>query len=447
MSSIIKPLKYLKIKNNKKMKIQRARFFNFKNVPNLEKEINGANVILLAENTFGKSNFIKGIQAALAGTVGKHAIREGEQKAEVEVVLSEYDGNGSAVDGTAYSFLMKVKRDKEGDEKVVLQVTYPNGLVETKKTTIGTVAGEVELEYDFVELSKTAAGKKRQLEIVKSFLPEETKEALRVWESRAASAYTDRTDIGKDVKSKEGYIAEMGMVFSDIEKYKKVIDVAEFNKKIAEASQINTDISDAEVRMKNRIERNIEIEEELKRLQEELNVNNSKNALAKDYLLKNKKINIEVVQQELAVANEHNAKCEKVKSYEKALKELHEAKEQYGEYTALIESSRQAISDTIREMEFPIEGISFDDDNVYYHGKMVDEATLSTAEIMMLEVELLMSRAKGAEVVFIQRGESLGLPFLKLLQQKAEQRGYQLVMEQVERGTEELRIELMPDYI
>ena len=94
------------------MKIQKVRFFNFRNVPNIEKELNGSNIILLAENTKGKSNFIKGIQAALAGNVGPDAITNGQKEAKVDLVLSDFNEKGERIPGTDYLFCMRAYLDK-----------------------------------------------------------------------------------------------------------------------------------------------------------------------------------------------------------------------------------------------------------------------------------------------------------------------------------------------
>lgn len=429
------------------MKIQKVRFLNFKNVPDIEKELNGSNIILLAENTHGKSNFIKGIQAALAGTIGKHAIKEGADKSEVEVVASDFNENGELIPGTDYTFKMKIKRDKDGDEKVTLEVTAPNGMRDTKKTVIGSIAGETELDYNFVELSKTPAGKKKQLEIIKTYLPEETKEQLRIWESKVKKAYEDRTEINRIIKTLEGFIQESGLNPEDFKNFTSAIDVTPLQQQISDAAATNSKIEGIKNRMTQRNERIVKIDEEISKLQLELQSIGQMNNEARKHLEDNTLIDISAVTDQINMATKHNAMVEKVATMRKKQSELEANKAESGDLTALHDSTKQAIQDAIRDMDFPIEGITFDSENVYYKGKMIDESTLSTAEIMMLEVELKMSKMPGAEVVFIQRGESLGKTMLIELQKRAKERGYQLIMEQVERGTEELKIELMPNYI
>ena len=434
------------------MKIQKVRFFNFRNVPNIEKELNGSNIILLAENTKGKSNFIKGIQAALAGNVGPDAITNGQKEAKVDLVLSDFNEKGERIPGTDYLFCMRAYLDKHGEQKVNLEVTAPNGFRETKKTIIGTIAGEVELDFNFVELSRTKAGKAKQVEIVRSYLDEETKQNLRMHENKIKNHYDDRTELGREIKILESKV--IGMSDEDVLKYANQIDIKAVQEKLTKAVDHNTKVNTAKQKAAGFIttieENTIEIaslEAQIKKIKDENKSLEAKSKEAENWFSVNPIIDIADLQNEISEANYHNVESRRVSDYKKSMEELEEKRNTYGEFTAFIDSTRQAIKDAIKDMDHPIKGISFDEENVYYNGKLVDESCLSTSEIMMLEVEFKMCKMPKAEVVFIQRGESLGLEMLAELQKTAKERGYQLIMEQVERGTEELKIEFMPDFV
>lgn len=436
------------------MKVVKVKFQNFRNVPDIEKELNGANIILLAENRKGKSNFIKGIQGALGINPGINAIANGKDQAEVELLLADFNGD-QLIPGTNHSFKMKIKRDKENQEKVSLEVIAPNGFKETKKTVIGSLAGEIELDYDFVALSKTKAGKQRQLEIIKSYLDEETRKALDLEQNKAKRAYDERTEVGRLKAAAEGFIKEAGILKEDFDTYKEKKDLDSLKKKRdekrAERDKRNNSISELNSKLAAMDARYPEIDGEIEELEirigalkkEKADIERKKQEGA-EWLKTHSEIDITEVEKEYDDAVDFNSKVDRVSLYKKKQEECKMHAEQYGELTALIDSSKQAIEDTMRQMDFPIEGISFDDENVFYKGKIVDESTMSTSEIMMLEVELKMSKLPGAEVVFIQRGESLGREMLSQLQAVAKERGFQIIMEQVERGTEELRIEFMP---
>jgi hypothetical protein len=439
------------------MKIQKVKFQNFRNVPDMERELNGANIILLAENTKGKSNFIKGLTGALTGKIGLHAIKDGEDESKVEVVLSDFNDKGEAIPGTDYTFKIKIRKDKEGEEKAILEVYAPNGFKEVKKTVIGSIVGEIELDYDFVALSKTKAGKARQLEIIKSYLDAETLQVLDLEQNKIKSAYDERTEIGRLKTSAEGFIKESKLTKEDFDTYKTKKDVGELKKKrdaqreekdkrFGKISEMNSKLTALDERKPTAEKELEEARAKVKALEAEIEDIATKKELGQKWLKENPEIDITSIESEYDSVIEFNSNVEKVEAVIKKQKELTANEEHYGELTALIDSSRQCISDTLRQMDFPIEGISFDEENVYFNGKLIDESTMSTSEIMMLEVELKMSRTPNAAVVFIQRGESLGTQMLSQLQKVAKERGYQLIMEQVERGTEELKIELMPNY-
>lgn len=434
------------------MKTQKVIFKNYRNVPDMEKELNGQNIILLGENTVGKSNFIKAILGALGNGFGKNAVRTGQNSAEVEIRMADFTDDHQPIPGTEYTFRAEIEKKGE-QEEVKLSVIAPNGMKDKRKSAIGSLVGELELDFNFVELSRTAAGKKKQIEIIKSYLDQDIQESLRVEENKVQTAYNDRTDVGRRLDAAKGFLKTAGMSPDDFKKYAKAIDTSKLSTELETAGKTNQQITEVGKRVE---ERNASIptkEKEIKELEakiagirEELIQIANKNSEAKKFLEANKPVDTEALKKQMAEAEAHNKAHATCQALAKQQKEANELESEYGELTARIDSCRQAIQDTIRTMDLPIDGISFDWDNVFYKGKIVDENNMSTAEIMMLEAQLKMCKAPGAEVLFIQRGESLGSKLLADLQAKAKENGFQIIMEQVERDTEELKIEFMPEY-
>lgn len=436
------------------MKTQKVIFKNYRNVPDMEKELNGQNILLLGENTVGKSNFIKAILGALGNGFGKNAVRTGQNSAEVEIRMADFTDDHQPIPGTEYTFRAEIEKKGE-QEEVKLSVLAPGGLKDKRKSAIGSLVGELELDYNFVELSKTPAGKKKQVEIIKSYLTQDTREALQREQNKIDTAFSDRTEIGRKRDTAKGFVKEAGINPDDFKKYQKPVDTKALRTDLEKAVKKNEELEGVKKRID---ERNATIptkQDEIKALEAKIeSIRNEiveisqKNSDAKKYLDQNKPVDTSDLQVQITAAEEHNKMHERVSMFEKKNKEAEEAEEEYGELTALIESGRQAISDTIKDCvnELPISGISFDQDNVFFNGKIVDENNMSTAEIMILEAQLKMCKAPGAEVLFIQRGESLGSKLLADLQAKAKENGFQIIMEQVERDTEELKIEFMPEY-
>ncbi len=443
------------------MKIINAEYENWKNVPDGKYDLNGKSVLLIADNTFGKTNFMRGLRGVLGASPGKNLIKEGEEKATVTALLAEFE-NDTPLDDSIYKFRMVVKKVK-GDEKISLQVTMPDGTKDDTKTMIGKLAGEIELSGDFVTMSNTADGKRKQLEIVKSYLEKETIEFLNAEAARTKVHYDARTDWGRDRDRLHTLIESSGLKYNDFDLYKEHKPTIQIEEKITNASKHNTTVERGKLSIIEREELIIklakdatDVEEEIKKLQDkkikiEQERSDTVTAIVKtkEWLADpaNKAIEVMDLQTELKMANEHNTTFEKVKASNQWKIDYEKAVTRYGELTALYDTAVESIKNTIRDLVHPIPGLSFDmDGNVFYNGKLVSEDTLSTAESMMVNIALKRAKQPKAKVVFIDRGESLGLEYMQQLQQFAEQEGYQLIMEEVKRGKNELTVELMPKY-
>jgi len=426
------------------MKIKTVKFKNFRAVPDMETDLNGYNFLLVGTNRVGKSSFIKGILAAMGGNFGKGAIKNGFNQAEIEINLADFKED-QPIGDTGYSFRAVITKKGE-EETVKLEVIAPNGMRETRKTVIGSIAGELELDYNFVELSKSTAGKKKQVEIVKSYLDEDILKDLSVHESKAKHLFEQRTDLGRALKACQGFIKEAGLNPDDFVKYAKPVDTKAMLQLKDEGSAHNAKVDMVKERWSIREKKIKEVKEQIDTLIKEQAQLCQQNADATQWLIENTPVSLEKLNQDIAGAEQHNKMNYQVSMLTKKQKEAAELETNVEDLTVEINLTKQAISDVVKQMVFPIEGLSYDDDNVYYHGKLVDTENMSTAEIMILEAELKMCKAPGVEVIFIQRGESMGRELLQELQAKAEEKGFQIIMEKVDMDTASLKVELMPQY-
>ncbi len=164
------------------------------------------------------------------------------------------------------------------------------------------------------------------------------------------------------------------------------------------------------------------------------------------YLIDNIPQSTEAIDAEIKGSEEHNTKCREIEAFKKKEAELLALEEQSGNLTVLVDTGRQMIQDCIKDLELPIKGLSFDDKNVYYYGKMIHQDTMSKAEQTMFEAQLKMIGLTNTEVLFIGSGESIGLKLLRELQVECDKLNIQIIMEEDERGTEALELRIMPDY-
>ena len=127
------------------MKIQKVIIKDFKKIKNLEKEINGKNIILLGDNDVGKSSFIQAIEIAL-GMTEKIPLNS---NSEIEIQAGDSKEK--------YIFKTIVT-----DGKPKFEVIAPNGMKDRTKSVLCDIVGSIDFDIDkFVELSNSKAGKKR----------------------------------------------------------------------------------------------------------------------------------------------------------------------------------------------------------------------------------------------------------------------------------------------
>lgn len=414
------------------MKTEKVIIKEFKILKDFEQEVNGNHILLLGDNGVGKSSFIQFIEIALGKTTNIPANATGEG----EVLITK--------DGKKYTFHVKFK-----DGKPVLTVTGEDGMKDSRKGTIAAIVGALDFDVDeFVELSKSTAGKKKQVEIFKSFLPEEIRTDLEKFEENVKVSYNERTEVNKAIKLKEGSIKEHRLYsVVGVQKFKHT-DIKEAIAKVQKMKDHNSVV-------KNTTDSMLETSTKLDELQTKINemmANHKKGTelleTQKEWLEKNKAYKIE----EIDIAQEAIDNVEKTNKdftdSEALLKDmalLETMKEESGELTAKIESSKEAIAITIRDMDSPVQGLAYDDEVLVYNGVPVSPDTLSTSEIMELGIRLKMAENPELGILFIQRGESLGAERLKTIKEIADKENWQIIMEQVERGTKKLHVEIMSE--
>lgn len=413
------------------MKIHTVKIKNFKAIKSLEQDFAGHSVILMGDNDMGKSSVIQFIKIALGDTKN---------------IPPDAEGAGLVVvdkDGQKYTFKVHFKGNKPH-----VEVTSPDGLKDTRKSVIAQIVGAVDFDIDeFVRLSDSEAGRKKQVEIYRSLLPEDVLQVLRGEENKIQAYYDDRTEVNRSIKTLEGFIKEQPMWGEDLDI--QPVDVSDLQKKAQEAQEHNNKISGVKQRITERetaLARNNADLEKLRSQIASIEAENKKheedNKKAEKWLADTKEIDIAPINQQIAEAGTINAKAEQAADLKKKQAQLTDLQEKAGEYTAFIEASRQCVQDTIREMDAVIPGLSFDAEQLLYNGLPVSKASLSTSELMKLGVAM---KLKQNPILFIERGESLGLEKLKVIQQMAHKEDVQIIMEQLERGTDELKIVIMED--
>lgn len=414
------------------MKLVKINIKDFKVVRNLEKEINGHNIILLGDNGRGKSSVIQFIEIAL-----------GRQTS----IPEKADGEGYIIvdkDGNEWTFKVRFKHGKP-----VVTVTSPEGIVDSSKSILSKVVGAVDFDIDeFVRLSDTKAGRKEQVEKYKSFLDEEVKQAVIECENRVDGYYRTRTEINSQIKATESLLANHNFHKIDLNKIPNAkIDIKELSEKLAQSIKSNNDIEGVSQRLESNKREFDAIDEEIKRLMAKKDELLEKICKAQDYLKTNTIVDVSELIAQKDNAVELNANFDTKADYMVAKDALKELTEKSQNLTIMIESAREEIAHTIKECALSVDDLLFDEEGLIWRGVPVSTSNLSSSEIMELGVRMKIAENPSLGMLFIQRGESLGIDRLKVIQKLAKDLDLQIIMEQVQRGVDKLQIEIMEEVI
>jgi len=412
------------------MKIQKVKIKKFKILEDVEKEVKGNHILLIGDNSRGKSSFIQFLQIALGNS---------------KVIPPGVDGDGvvwTSKDGNEYKFDVKIR-----DGKSVVTITGPDGGKDSRKGYLSQLCGAVEFDINsFVELSKTPAGRREQIEIFKSFLPQEVQEDLKSFENRVKTSYDERTDVNRKIKELDGSVRTNPIAGQTLSQFKQV-DVASAMASLKSIQEANAKIEKVIVNHENRAIEIKSIEEQIKTLKASLKEKVDLQEQATKWMKENPVQSTASLEDTINNATQANNDYQLAQSLKTQLDKLEELRAESGELTALIESQKQAISDTITNMDSPVEGLMYDEYGLVYNGIPVNPDSLSTSEIMLLGVQMKMAESADLGIIFLPRGESLGTERLQQIIDMCNENGFELVMEEVRRGVDELQIELFTDKI
>lgn len=417
------------------MKLQEVHIKEFKVLEDIESYPEGKNILLIGDNGVGKSSFIQAIKIAL-GSKDVPPIKKGEWSVEA----TDKDGN-------PITFKAKVK---DGKAKVTIEM---NGMKDSRVGTLKQLVGDIGIDpQEFVEMSKTETGRKKQIEIFKGMFPEDVVKELDDHKANIQALYEERTDLNRDVKYLKTDIEKHPMHGKNAKDVQRV-DVSAVLEKIEEANKHN-DVYDRSVDARNAIEEEQELnkdrikqlKEQLKKAQEEGRELEQRKAKADKWLSENNPIDTSELKSDLKHAEELNRQADKYEEYMKKEEQLEEKQEEVESMTVRIETMRAEVERFIREdMESPVPGLTFDDEQLMYNGTPVHPESLSTSEIIELGIKMTMAQNPDLGILFIEHGESIGKKRMEDILDIAKKNDWQIVMEQVERGTEKLTIEIIND--
>ena len=470
---------------SEQLKILKAEIENFKNLKPMEVDFGGKSIMVIGPNESNKSSFIQAIMSPLNSRYQPlEPINTGEERASVVLDI----GNEQ---GVKYTVEMYYSQDNKRGRLVLKD--GDGAKVPSPKKSLDAILGNISFDIDqFVSLSKTSAGSrseagvKQQIEILKSLLPEETANLLKEIDMSVKGLRKQSTETASQIKTLE---AQNKHEFTDeqLKKYLEPKDPEPVKKKlndIGKAMEKWTEVSDGTKLREEEIER-INKLESLEVLQANLNavdtleksIKNPKqqrtntfmvhvakfkaeldedrlsrecleNLLKEvkkgnEWLEKNPKPSTESLMKELEEINEFNAMCEKVAGIKTKHEDIQMRKEQLESIKEELKFAEQEKKAIFAENPLPVKHLSFDEENVLYKGVPFDDLQHPSSTIIGVGVKIAMAMNPNLKVIVIKDGSLLDKKLANGILQMIEKQGYQLFIEMVAWDQDDMEIKFI----
>lgn len=446
------------------MIVKKLELVNFQVIKEFNADFDGNVYFITGDNELGKSTVLKAIGALLTGNRDA-VLKNGESKGFAKMIVGD--------DGEEYEVELKFTK------------ANPRGTLSIKSKTTGMKSDNVSMlqkifgytDFDAVEFSRwseTAEGRRKQIEVVKSLLPEEVRTRIAEIDTTVAGLKTERTGVNRDLKTYKSIsdAAGQGLTTQDLKTYAKQKDITELMKEQAENAQLiekaKTVRSALEQRKKQleeiperlaeakatyekaieeakkAIERTEKLyKEAIAQIESEKADYEARKANAEKWLANYEENNPEKLDtaEQLRKAEEHNKMAAKVADYLSKKKQADDKKAEAEKMDSEIEELSAEREKLISSAKLPTSGLSFSDDGLVLNDVPFVAGKVSDSQIMEVAAKLIIASNPTVKVFRIARGESLGQKRLQAILDLAKKEGFQGFIESVVRGQQDLIIE------
>lgn len=446
------------------MIVKKLELVNFQVIKEFNADFDGNVYFITGDNELGKSTVLKAIGALLTGDRDA-VLKNGESKGFAKMIVGD--------DGEEYEVELKFTK------------ANPRGTLSIKSKTTGMKSDNVSMlqkifgytDFDAVEFSRwseTAEGRRKQIEVVKSLLPEEVRTRIAEIDTTVAGLKTERTGVNRDLKTYKSIsdAAGQGLTTQDLKTYAKQKDITELMKEQAENAQLiekaKTVRSALEQRKKQleeiperlaevkatyekaieeakkAIERTEKLyKEAIAQIESEKADYEARKANAEKWLANYEENNPEKLDtaEQLRKAEEHNKMAAKVADYLSKKKQADDKKAEAEKMDSEIAELSAEREKLISSAKLPISGLSFSDDGLVLNDVPFVAGKVSDSQIMEVSAKLIIASNPTVKVFRIARGESLGQKRLQAILDLAKKEGFQGFIESVVRGQQDLIIE------
>lgn len=446
------------------MIVKKLELVNFQVIKEFNADFDGNVYFITGDNELGKSTVLKAIGALLTGNRDA-VLKNGESKGFAKMIVGD--------DGEEYEVELKFTK------------ANPRGTLSIKSKTTGMKSDNVSMlqkifgytDFDAVEFSRwseTAEGRRKQIEVVKSLLPEEVRTRISEIDTTVAGLKTERTGVNRDLKTYKSIsdAAGQGLTTQDLKTYAKPKDITELMKEQAENAQLiekaktvrsaleqeKKQLEEIPERLaaakatyekaieeaKKAIERTEKLyKEAIAQIESEKADYEARKANAEKWLANYEENNPEKLDtsEQLRKAEEYNKMAAKVADYLSKKKQADDKKAEAEKMDSEIAELSAEREKLISSAKLPISGLSFSDDGLVLNDVPFVAGKVSDSQIMEVAAKLIIASNPTVKVFRIARGESLGQKRLQAILDLAKKEGFQGFIESVVRGQQDLIIE------
>jgi DNA repair exonuclease SbcCD ATPase subunit len=386
------------------LRIIELRAENFKRLTAVNIAPSGDVVVVSGKNAQGKSSVLDAIWMALGGKDAAKGttkpVREGAASAKVSLHLGE--------------LIVTRTWSKAGGN---LKVTLANGqAVSSPQTVLDKLIGK--LTFDPLAFANADAKTqvKQLLEVVDlPFNPEEL-------EAERRDVFDSRTLTGREVKRLRGHLDTLPQ--PDPKAPDQPVSASELSIKLQEAEAL-------ERRRTEMRKEFYEVRDAIKVMEEDLARYKVRfEELRKAGMALPEPVDIEELRKELVSVDEINAQVRHKQEYSRAVDALEEVEQEYASQTDRLKELEAIKTEAIAKADMPLPGLSFDETGVLYQGVPFSQA--SAAEKLRVSTAMAMALNPEVRVIRILDGSLLDSDNLKVIEDLAKEKDFQVWIEKVD---------------
>lgn len=456
------------------MIVKQISLENFKNITDFSMEFSGGVYLVTGRNEIGKTTLINAVVSLLTGERSSVILQNGKENGFAKMVIGD--------DEKEYTIEYRMT---ESNPKGYLTITDKDGLSSNTISALQKMFGYVNFDaYDFVNMSNSAEGRRKQVEFVRQLLPVDARKKLLEIDEKLIEKDEERKGHNLIIRN---LTEKLKGVPEDLKDYGKPIDVKDLYEEKSEAEKLNNQIQIAKSRVsgyeemivnhdrtvrnhKTQLEQALKAKEEqrlslkaqfesqMKELElsekkliddnvtalEELEAEKSKAVVslkrANDWLKDTSPVVISVIDEKIANADSHNEHARKYQDVLNNANAKTAAEKDHAKVKAQIEQLLRDKKNIIKESNLPVDGLTFTDDGLFLNGIPFKHGEVSTSQEMEVATKIMIALNPKINVFRIAQGESLDSRKLKDIVDFAKKNKLQGFIEQVERDQDELMV-------